>query len=385
MTILSRGSIFAMAREVTPGTYLPPTFTIPWTACTYATTYVPLKDQSIRNNDAVLQGVYQGPGDSAVDVTLHGYPDILGNFLRMIGTDTVTAATSTTLSASTTIGATTITTAASIAAQTMIQIDTAANIEYAYVTAVSGAGPYTLTVTTVKGQTVGLTKSHLSAVAVITQTVHTFKQNAPTTRPPAWSASIFDGVQYLGFAGCQLSELALKIDPKATITAQAKMTGFPEAVVTSFTYAGTNLQPELGWGWNMTNAGATSDRGLTLDLNLKRAVDPIHSSNGVQAPREVFPGALELSGSYKAIYESTTDYNLYLQNSQQPAVANLQKAVSFGGESVQITLSQSGWTKGTRSLGGTYVEATFDVEGIYNATDSGVAAVVLRNWTTAAY
>jgi hypothetical protein len=385
VTVLSRGSIFAMAREATPGTYLPPTFTVPWTACSYATTYVPLKDQSVRNNDAILQGVYQGPGDSQVDVTLHGYPDILGNFLRMLGTDTVTAATSTTLSASTAIGATSISTAVTIPAQTMIQIDTAANVEYAYVTAVSGAGPYTLTVTTVKGQTVGLTKGHLSAVTVVTQTTHTFKQNAPTVRPPAWSVSIFDGVQYLGFAGSQISELALKIDPKATVTAQAKLTGFPEAVVTTFTYAGSNLQPELGWGWNMTNGGASSDRGLTLDLNLKRAVDPIHSSNGVQAPREVFPAALEVSGSYKAIYESAVDYNLYLANTQLPTVANLQKAVAFGGESVAITLSQSAWPKGTRSLGGNYVEATFDLEGIYNATDAGVAAVVLKNWVAAAY
>jgi hypothetical protein len=182
-----------------------------------------------------------------------------------------------------------------------------------------------------------------------------------------------------------MSELAIKIDPKATITFQAKFAGFPEASVSSFVYAGSNIQPNLGWGWNMTNAGGASTRGLTYDLTLKRATDAIHSSDGIQAPREVFPGALELDGAYKAIFENTTDYNLYLNNTQSVTTATLAKAISFGGESLAITMSQSGWSKGTRNLSGTYVDATFSLSGIYNATDSGIGQIILKNFTTASY
>jgi hypothetical protein len=382
MTVLSRGSILAMAKEAVPGTYLAPTFTVPWTAVTYNTNYATLRDESVRNNDAVLQGVYQGPGDSTFDITLHAYPDILGNLLRMVGTDTVVAGVSTTLSSSTIAGATSISTALTIPAGSTIRIDTGNNIEYAITGTPSGSGPFTIPIVT---PAAGLALPHTSAVAVVSQTTHTFAQNVPATRPPAWSISIFDMVDYRGFPGSRMSELALKIDPKATVTAQAKFTGYPEQTVASFTYAGSTIQPELGWGWAMTNAGGSSDRGLTLDLTLKRAVEAIHSSNGVQAPREVFPGALELDGSYKAIYESVTDMNLYLNNTQTPTVATVTKALAFGGESLAITMSQSGWMKATRSLSGTYVEATFDLNAIYNSTDTGIAKVVLKNFVTAAY
>jgi hypothetical protein len=385
MTVLARGSILAMAREVTPGTYLAPTFTVPFTAASYNTNYAPLRDESVRNNDSVLQGVYQGPGDSSWDMTFHAYPDILGNFLRMIGTDTVTPGVSTTLSANTLAGATSISVALSIPAGSTIKLADSGNtnVEYAITGTPSGSGPFTIPIVT---PATGLQFAHTSPTCtVVSQTTHTFAQNVPATRPPAYSISIFDMVDYRGFAGSRMSELALKIDPKATITAQAKFTGYPEASVSSFTYAGTTIQPELGWGWAMTNAGGSSDRGLTLDLTLKRAVEAIHSSNGLQTPREVFPGALELDGSYKALYENTTDMNLYLNNTQSPTVALITKALPFGGESLQITMSQSGWLKGTRSLSGTYVEATFDLAAIQNATDVGIAKAVLKNFVTAAY
>jgi hypothetical protein len=386
VTLLSRGSILAMARESVSGTYLAPTFTIPFTAASYDTVYTPLWDQSIRNNDAVKQGLYQGPGDSTWDMTFHAYPDIAGNFLRMVGTDTVTAATATTLSSSSIATATSISTVATIPAGSTIRIDTAANIEYAVTGTPTGVGPFAIPLlTSVGGPSLALTLPHSSGVAVTTTTTHTFKQNVPATRPPSWSISTYEGVDYRGWAGCQMSELAIKIDPKATITFQAKFAGFPEASVSSFVYAGSTIQPNLGWGWNMTNAGGASTRGLTYDLTLKRATDAIHSSDGIQAPREVFPGALELDGAYKAIFENTTDYNLYINNTQSVTTATLAKAISFGGESLAITMSQSGWSKGTRNLSGTYVDATFSLSGIYNATDSGIGQIILKNFTTASY
>jgi hypothetical protein len=382
VTLLSRGSILAVARETTAGTYVAPTFTVPFTSASYDTVYTPLWDESIRNNDAVKQGLYQGPADGTWDMTFHAYPDILGNFLRVIGTDTVTAATATTLSSSSIAGATTISTVATIPAGSTIRIDTAGNIEYATTGSPSGVGPFTIPIVT---PATGLTLGHSSGVAVTTTTTHTFAQNTPATRPPSWSISTYEGLDYRGWPGCQISDLQLKIDPKATVTCQVKFLGFPEQSVSSFTYAGSTIQPPLGWSWTMTNGGGSSTRGLTLDLTLKRAVEAIQSSDGTQAPREVFAGALEIDGAYKAIYENLTDYNLYLNNTQTAAVATVTKAIAFGGESLAITMSQSGWSKGTRSLGSTYVEASYSLTGIYNSTDGGIAKAVLKNFTTAAY
>jgi len=382
VTLLSRGSILAMARETAAGTYVAPSFTVPFTGASYDTIYAPLRDESIRNNDAVLQGLYQGVGDSTWDMTFHAYPDIIGNFLRFVGTDTVTAATATTLAANYTAGGPSLSTVASIPAGSTIRIDTAGNVEYATTGTPSGVGPYTIPIIT---PAASLALNHSSGVAVTTTTTHTFKQSAPTVRPTSWSISTFEGVDYRGWPGCQISELQLKIDPKATITCQVKFAGFPEQSVSSFVYAGSTIQPNLGWGWAMTNAGGSSTRGLTYDVTLKRAVEPIHGSNGSQSPVEVFPGALEIDGAYKARFIDTTDYNLYLNNTQTATTATLTKAIQFGGESLAVTMSQSGWTKGARNLSGVYVDAAFSLSGIYNATDVGIAQVVLKSFTTSSF
>ena len=59
--------------------------------------------------------------------------------------------------------------------------------------------------------------------------------------------------------------------------------------------------------------------------------------------------------------------------------------ISMGGQSIALTMSKSGWTKGKRDLGSNYVQADFDIAGIYNTTDGGAVSVVLSNWSTAAY
>lgn len=382
MTFLSRLAFLGAAKETTNGTSVtPPTFTIPFTKAQYETIYAPLRDETVRGNDAILQGLYQGPADGTWDIETHFYPDIAGYFLRHIGPDTVTAATvSTTQSGSSVVGATSIQTVATIPAATIIQIDTGANVEWALTGTPSGAGPFTIPISQ---PTTGLKFVHTTA-AVVSQTTHTFKQSS-STRPPSYTLAVFDNVDYRVWPGALITELAIKIDPKGTVTLNPKYVTFPETTTTSFTPTFNSIQPFLGWEWTITNAGGASTRGLSMDFTLKRAGEAIHTGNGLQAPRETFVGALEIDGTYKAIYENTTDYSLFLNYTQTPTVHTVTKPAPLGGESLAITMSQSGYTKGQRDLGQVYVQATYDVSGVNNSTDGGIAAVVLKNWVTTAY
>lgn len=383
MTYLSRLAKLGIAKEGTPSTYQVPTTSMPFTKATFEDVTDPLRDESIRSNDVVLQGLYGGPQRATWDIETNLYPDLAGHFLRaIIGPDTVTAATSTTLSASSSIGATSISTVASITANSVIQIDASTNIEYAKVSAVSGTGPYTLTLAS------PLTIAHASSAAVVTQTTHTFTQNrTSSTVWPTYSITVDDLTDVRGYAGCVASELQIKIDPKGIVTFSPKFTGFPSTTVATFTPAYTSVQPLLGWQWTMNNAGAASTRGLSFDITLKRAVEDIHSSDGVQAPREIFAGAMEADGTYKAIYENNTDLNLFLNYTQTATTATLTQPVSAAvpGMSLAITMNKSGYHKGTVDLGQPYVQADFDMSGIYNSTDNGIATVVLKNFTTSAF
>ena len=141
----------------------------------------------------------------------------------------------------------------------------------------------------------------------------------------------------------------------------------------------------LGWQWAMTNAGAASTRGISMDLTLKRATEALHLSNGQQTPREIFAGPMEAEGSYKAVFENMTDLNLYQQYTQSPTVSTLTQPLPFGGSVLTLTMSQSGFYKGARDLSGSYAAATFSLAGISNTTDGGTMQASLKNFVQTAY
>jgi hypothetical protein len=381
VTQLSRLATLGLAKESVTGTWLAPTVGIPFLKGDIEDMWTELKDESVRGNDTVLQGMMQGVVHAEWQIDVMPYPDLFGHFLcGVIGPDTVTAGVSTTLSATTTAGATSITTAATIPLGSTIAIDTGANIEYATTGTPTGVGPFTIPIVT---PAAGLAKGHTSAVTVVSQTTHTFKQS--TAPLPTYSLTLYDTTQTISTSWGRLSDLQLKIDPKGTVTASLKYVAFPTVTQSPQTPAFSTYDPLLGWSWNMTNAGASSTRGLTYDVTVKRATEALHTSDGVQSPREIFAGAIEADGNYRAIFENQTDLALYTTYAQQPATASLTQPIAKGGQSLSLTLSKSGWFKGKRDLANTYAAADFSFSGIYNTTDGGAAQAVLKNWTTAAY
>lgn len=389
MTQISRLATLGLAKETTAGTWLAPTIGIPFQKADFEDMFTELKDESVRGNDTILQGLYQGVVHCEWNIDVLCYPDLLGHFLcGVIGPDTVTPATATTLSASTIAGATSIQTPVALPAGSVIRIDTAANTEYAWTDgAATGTGPYTSNITTVLGKIganrVGLSLPHTSSVAVTTTTTHTFKQS--TAALPTYSLTVYDTTQTLSTSWARLSDLQLKIDPKGAVTASVKYVSFPSVTQTTQTETFSTYDPLLGWSWNMTNAGAASTRGLSFDATVKRATEAIASSDGTQAPREIFAGPIEVDGTYKAIFESQTDMNLYLNYTQTATTAQLQQPVVRGGQSLALTMSKSGYYKGKRDLSQPYVQADFSIAAIYNTTDGGAVSAVLQNFTSTTY
>lgn len=379
-SLLSRLSYIGLAKEATQGIYVAPTVTLPITNLKNEDLYGALVDETLRNNDSVRQGLYQGPGDATFDFDMPAYPDLLGHLLRAsIGPDTVTAAAAnTTLSAAAAVGATTInvTSATGITVGQALMLDTGSKVEYVQVVSIAA-----LVVTIAHP----LQTAHASAAAVVSATTHTFAQS--NTRIPSYSLTDFDVYESRGFPGCVLEELDIKIDPKGMCTLATKWKGFPSAVESTPTPSWTQAQPLLGWQWTMTNGGASSNRGISYDVTIKREVESIHASTGTQAPEEVFPGALTMDGKYKARFVDDTDLNLFLNAVQQPVTALLtQPAVGTQmGATLAVTTSQGGFYKGSVNRGGKYIDADFDLYGINNATDGGSVKAVLTNFTTTAY
>lgn len=388
MTYLSRLTKLGMAKEDTPNTYKAPTVSVPFNpGSKYADVIMPLRDESYRASDTVLQGLIQGPANSEITLDVNGYADLAGHWLRaMIGPDVVSGGVATTLASNCAANATSLTLTVTVPTGSVIQISDSGgvNTEYVKVTTVGTAATVT-----VGGGTGGNSTRFAHTAAggsVVAPYTHTFKQNrTSSTVWPTYSFTTDDGADQLGFPGCVMSDLGIKIDPKGYLTFAPKYLGFPSASQSTFSYAASAVQPNVGWGWTVTNAGGSSTRGLTCDLTLKRATEAIVSSDGNQSPREIFAGALEIDGTYKAIFENDTDLNLFKNYLQTVTTHLLTQAPLLGGQSLAITMSQSGYTTGEKDLSQSYTQLTQAMSGINNATDSGTVQAVLVNYQSASY
>ena len=414
-SVLSATAKLGIAAEATASNYVVPSFTVPFSSGTrYRSVITQLYDRTARATDTDTVDIQQGPYWSDWTVVTEAYPDWAGWLYRaMIGPDQYTPGIVTTFAAASFPGAPSVSLAAAPPANAVLMLGSGSGVEYAQCGTPTGSGPYAVPITTPAG---GLRNAHAAGEPAQSQAVHLFEQNRTVGAPwPSYSLTTDDGVDQLGWPGCTLGKIRLQVAATGYAKLASDWNGFPPGVpaatvsfpsvpgsatpgaatpgdpggASGLTFAGqSSAQPFAGWSWGITTAGGASTRGVSLDLALFRPLQVNPACNGYQRPLIIFPGPMRSSGSYKAIYDTPADLNLYRQAIQEPAVWTLSQPVLQGGASIAVTLSLSGWTQGAVSLEETYVSASYSLSGIANTTDSpnsGVASVVLTNFNQSAY
>lgn len=388
-SVLSATAKLGIAAETADGQYVAPSFTIPFEAGTrWRDHIIQLHDTTIRGSDVVEdQDLQQGPYWTDWTVNSLAYADWAGWLLRgMIGPDQYTPGVVTTFAAGSVPGAPSVSLAAAPPSGSVLQLGTGSDVEYAQAGTPTGTGPYTVPITI---PAAGLRNGHAAGEPARSQATHLFQQHRPPgTGWPSYSLTTDDGVEALGWPGCILGALTLRIDAQGYARLATTWAGLAPAPQATFTESESAVQPAAGWAWQITTAGGPSTRGVTLDLTLARYLDVITTLDGYQQPYLIATGPMKTTGSYKALFDTTSDLNLYRQAVQQPAVWTLAQPVLSGGATLQVTMSRSGWTDGEVSLQETYVTAGFKLGGIANITDSpfsGVTSVTLANFVNAAY
>src|SRR5579875_386925 len=141
-----------IAVETTKGTLATPRFWIPAKAPKYKPDQTMIPDDTLQGSMVSVYDMVRG-----LRYDSHGWDSFpyLGESFPLLvrcelgSADTLgTAGTATTLSAAAAAGATTISTAASVAANSWVVVGGGANLETHKTTAVSGTGPYTVTLQT---------------------------------------------------------------------------------------------------------------------------------------------------------------------------------------------------------------------------------------------
>lgn len=294
-----------------------------------------LDDKSWRGSMAT-EAFAKIAGVKTAELELGGpaYGDGLGYFLRNILGDKAVTGTSTgsggtTLSAPAAVGASSISTVASIPNNTIVQIGSGATAEVFTTGTPSGAGPYTIPLSSPAG---GLGFAHASAEAVQPVTgpytqAHSLL-NSGSGQPISHTITHFLGPTATSgarqYPGACFSELGLKWNAQSELlTWSGKATTWPSVAASVAPVANpSTVLPVASWRMLLGIGGPAS--GGTLintvtdgEITIKREVNPYFTVTGTQNPYVIQRGGLSVEGKINFVAADESPL-LYMLNNTQP-------------------------------------------------------------------
>lgn len=207
-----------------------------------------------------------------------------------------------------------------------------------------------------------------------TPNTHTFaNKNTGDGQPTPLLLHDFNAINTRVVAAALVEELALKFDPMGKLEYTAKGKGLASGVVTTPTPSYSTLTPVPTW-LGLTSVGGSSLLTLVgADLALKRAVAAIHSQDGTQDPYAIFGGALAVEGKVAFVMEDDTQLNNYLNNSQPAVLLTFTRGAGASQEQLQLQMTKANYESSSVNRGKEWVEVELAVKGIANTTDANTA------------
>jgi hypothetical protein len=392
-TYASTKQFVGIASEATQGT------AVAMTATQLLTTFTPsdkptyLKDQSWRGSmgtDAFAQILGTGTADINLGVPVYG--DTVGYWLRnVLGdlsvTGTPTGSGATTLNAQANAGATSITTLATIPSGTLVQIGTGATAEVVTTGTPSGAGPYTIPITTPTG---GLAFQHASS-----QAVTPVQSAGPFTY--SWSLLNSSGGQPLShtithslgptaavgarqYPGFCLSQCNFTFNAESELFAwTGQGTSWPSVVAGAAPTANpTTVLPTASWRTKLGIGGPATGGTLVQtvtdgEIDLTRELQPVFTATGVRTPYVIQRGGLSVTGKLNFSAVSDESVLLYMLNNTQPSVQLVCDNGLTGASQVvvQIDMASCVFTQADPDTSKAAVGYQASFEANFNTTNAG--------------
>jgi len=380
-----------VAKEVTPGTAVDPTATMPLTKFTPKDNITYLKDTAWRNAMAGLYNLIQGVeiGDLEMEAPVFGdgvgYPlvNIFGDYWQAVNG---TSATPTTLASGYTAGAATIsvTSATGISNGTTIAVG-----------ALGTTAEEVRTVTNVVSTTVTLSsplyQNHLSGAAVtpysaVTTYVHNFSllNNGlgaggwSTAQPPTHTFTDYTGVTASvgarAYAYTCFSEVSFTGTATALLMWDGKATSFSSAVAGAPPTATiSTVKPYADWQTTISVGGSPVNNIMEWKSTFIRKVDPKFTNAGQQTPFAIPRG--ELDATFSLMYDPAIDESPFLEylNNTQPTLAITTTNGLVGANLVQVVISAqvAAYDTGQIEDSKTTFGYNMTVQAVANTTNAG--------------
>lgn len=383
-----------LAKETTIGT-LPaaPTYMLPVKGPKYKPdqTYIPdetLQGSMVQIYDEVQSLRYDSHGWSAPPY-LDSFPLLLMAELGSPDTKT-TAMTSTTLAAAATAGATTVSITGVVAVGNWFTLGSAAagTLETHQATAVTGAGPYTVTLNT----PVDFPQASLSVVGGLTGHKFSLLNNTASLgdQPPSFSIWDNDGEEWRTISACQLDELNIKGNATGLLDYTCTLMGNPAALnATAPSVSYTGVQTPAPWSTAIAIGGSSSPTLTEWEISMKRATKPIPALTGTREYIQYFAGPLDVSYKVTFVEQSGSPYLANYLNATRQSF-DLTTFDMLAGAALNIHSTTALFTTGEIDRGKEWVEVQCTVQPLPSTTDataggSSPLAISVANSVTTAY
>lgn len=362
-----------IAIEATRGTPVNPVYWLPTMGPKYKPNVTYLPDNTLQGSMVTLYDMVPSLRYDSHGWDSYLYGDSLGVYTRCLmgSSDNLTSApANTTLASSASAGATTISTAASIPIGSYIVVDpnTSGLLESHITTNVSGAGPFTVTLSA------PLAFAHNNSVAVTGLNKHQFSllNNAPATgnQPPSATITDFDGeTNWRQLPNCQLNGLNISGTadslPKLTVDWMSFASATPGAPTPSF----TATEAPVGWTSQLAIGGTYVGIVMNWEFDFKRNVKPVPAITGTQNYAQMFAGPLEVTGRMTVLADlASTWLNVYTAGTTE--AIDLFVFDVKNGYGIDIHSSQAKFTSGEIDRSKDWVEIPLEVRMIPTTTDA---------------
>jgi hypothetical protein len=205
------------------------------------------------------------------------------------------------------------------------------------------------------------------ASAPFTHAISTLNTGA---QPQSYTLVDYTGFNAQSYAGSVYQSLAFTMDATGLLSYTAQAMGLVPTTVTKPTQAFSAELAMAGYTGVITIAGVATSLVENATLTLSQAVNPQLGINNSTSPNSQFAGAVDLAGSFTAIYEDDTF--------RTPMLAGTPVTVSIvytvGGHSLTLLASNVLMTKADVKRGSNgWLEVDVDVAATADTTDAGAS------------
>lgn len=189
-----------------------------------------------------------------------------------------------------------------------------------------------------------ITKGILGAEDFTSATPNTHAQGMANTnsnalgqvgQPDYYAYYVYDAVNTRVVVG-KLTEVGIKLDPKANVNYTGKLLARASGVVSNPTTSYSAITPIPSWRASATINSVVYQTPLTAEYTFTRTEpEAIPTLQGNQDPYDIFVGALEITGKYSFVKENDTIYNLFAAGTDIP----ISLAMTQGTGSTEIGLT----------------------------------------------